>query len=551
MAKRVLIVGGVAGGMSAAARLRRLDESADIAVFDRGPYVSFANCGLPYYIGGEITDRARLIVQSPDRLRAVHNLDVRPRHDVTAVRPGAGEITVRDLATGTESVERYDALLLATGVAPVTPAIPGLDRAGHFVVRTIPDVDAIGAWIERVSARTAVVVGGGYIGLEMVEQLHRRGLAVTVVELLPQVLRPFDPEMAALVHRELRSHGIILHLGSGIDRFESGDSAASVVVLRDGSRLPADVVILGLGVRPETTLAKSAGLTLGPTGGIRVDRHLRTSDPHIWAVGDAVEVTHGVTGQPSLIALAGPANRMGRTAADNIAGIPSTYDGTIGTAIIRVFDLTAANTGANEAQLRQAGIAFRTVHLHPNSHAGYYPGAHPIALKLLFSPESGKVLGAQAVGRNGVDKRIDVLATAIKAGMTVDAVADLELCYAPPFGSAKDPVNLAGMAAQNVLAGRVDVAQWHEVDGLVAAGAVVLDVRDPKERAAGAIPGSVGIPLGDLRGRLGELPDDKLLLVHCASGQRSYAACRILTQNGFRCKNLTGSYKTWSAAREG
>jgi NADPH-dependent 2,4-dienoyl-CoA reductase/sulfur reductase-like enzyme/rhodanese-related sulfurtransferase len=555
MARRVLIVGGVAGGMSAAARLRRLDEFADIVVFERGPHVSFANCGLPYHLGGEIADKGKLLVQTPDRLAAAFRLDVRPRHEVVAVRPDRREVEVRDLATGRAFAERYDALILATGAAAVVPAIPGVERPGHFPLRTIPDLDRIDGWLTRTAAKTALILGGGFIGLETAEQLHRRGLAVTVVEHGAQVLKPFDPEMAAHVHRELRKHGVALRLGQPVVRFEPprpGEAAAaSVAVLADGSRLPGDVVIVGVGVRPEAKLAADAGLKIGPTGGVAVDAAMRTSDPHVWAVGDAVEVVHGVTGTPALIPLGGPANRQGRVAADAICGRPTRYDSTIGTAIVRVFDLTAAVTGANESLLAKAGIAYQAVHLHPNSHAGYYPGARPIALKVLFSPADGRVLGAQAVGEDGADKRIDVIATAIKGGMTVHDLADLELCYAPPFGSAKDAVNLAGMAAQNVLAGDVAVAQWHEVPALVAAGAVVLDVREPKERDGGVIPGSVGIPLGELRERMQELPKGRLILAHCASGQRSYTACRVLAQHGFACRNLTGSFKTWQAAQAG
>ncbi len=555
MSTRVLIVGGVAGGMSCAARARRLAEDAEIVVFERGPHVSFANCGLPYFLGGEISDRNKLLVQTPERLKAAFNLDVRVRSEVTAIRRDRKEIVVRDLATGRVYAERYDALVLSTGAAPIVPRVPGAERLGNFVLRSLEDMDAIDEWVRLRGAEKAVVIGGGFIGLEVAEQLHRRGLQVSVVERNPQVLKPFDPEMAALLHTELRKRGVALHLNKSLDRFEAPtvgeDAAASVVVLADGTRLPADVVVMGLGVRPEAKLAREAGLALGETGGIFVNEHLRTSDPDIYAVGDLIEVTHGVTGKPALIPLGGPANRQGRTAADNIFGTPTKYPGTLGTAIVRVFDLTAAVTGANEAQLRAAGIAFESVSLHPNSHAGYYPGARPIALKLLFAPESGNLLGAQAVGPDGADKRIDVLATALRAGMTVDDVADLELSYAPPFGSAKDPVNLAGMAAQNVRAGLVRSIHWDELDGLDPARVLILDVREAPEREAGAIPGSAHVPLGELRARLHELPRDREIIAHCASGQRSYTACRLLTQHGFRCRNLTGAFKTWRAARDG
>ncbi len=555
MGMRVLIVGGVAGGMSAAARARRLSESAEIIVFERGPHVSYANCGLPYFLGGEITDRKKLLVQTPERLRAVFNVDVRTRSEVTAIHRERREIEVRDLVSGHTTTERYDALILSTGAAPIVPGVPGTERPGQFALRTLEDMDQIDAWVRDRAARTAVVVGGGFIGLEVAEQFHERGLRVAVVERNPQVLKPFDPEMAAHLHLELRGHGVALHLSNGLARFDgpgAGETAgASVVVLADGTRLPADVIVTGLGVRPESQLAVAAGLDLGRTGGIKVDAHLRTSDPHIYAVGDAIEVTHAVTGAPALIPLGGPANRQGRTAADNIFGIASAYPGTLGTAIVRVFGLAAAVTGANEAQLRAAGITFEAVHLHPNSHAGYYPGAKALSLKILFAPDSGKLLGAQAVGADGVDKRIDVLATALRAGMTVDDVADLELCYAPPFGSAKDPVNLAGMVAQNVRAGRVRTIQWDAVARLDRSRALVLDVRDAQERAGGAIPGSVHIPLGELRTRLDELPRDREIVAHCASGQRSYTACRVLMQHGFQCRNLIGSFKTWKAAQDG
>lgn len=552
MARKVVIVGGVAGGMSAATRLRRRSESTEIVIFERGPFVSFANCGLPYHLSGEIADRKKLIVQSPERLRAVFNLDVRANTEVIAIDPQARQVVAHDVTTGHEIREDYEHLILSPGAKPLVPPIPSIQRAGHFTLRTIPDMDAILAWIEKTQAKTAVVVGGGYIGLEAAEQLHERGLKVAVVEALPQVLKPFDPEMAAHVHKELKDHGIDLRLGSGVTGFEPANgqesAGASVVTLADGSRLPADLVVLALGVRPETDLAAAAGLDIGPNRGIMVNEYLQTSDPHIWAVGDAIEVTHGVTGKPALIALAGPANRQGRLVADNIIGPPKPYGGTIGTAIVRLFSQTAACTGANEFLLKDAGIPFEAIHLHPNQHAGYFPGAKPIAMKLLFAPQTGRVLGAQAIGEDGADKRIDVIATAIKAGMTIDDLAELELCYAPPYGSAKDPVNLAGMAAQNVTAGLVEVIQWHEIAALDPARQVILDVRDAGERANGAIPGSLHIPLGELRGRLGELPQGKEILAHCASGQRSYNACRLLMQHGFRCKNLTGSYKTWIAA---
>ncbi|HEX5397679.1 MAG TPA: FAD-dependent oxidoreductase [Verrucomicrobiae bacterium] len=588
-AKRVVIVGGVAGGASAAARVRRLCEKCEIIVFERGTHVSFANCGLPYFVGGEIVEQDSLLLQTPETLHARFNLDVRVRTEVLAIDRAVKTVKVRESATGREYEQPYDSLILSTGASPLRPPIPGIDRRGHFVVRNIPDVEQITAWIKdcppreinrteiagnleahvsRGKACRAVVVGGGYIGLEMAEQLKHRGLGVTLVEALPQVMTPLDPEMAAWLHGELISNGVGLHLADPVAAFEApktGESArASVVVLKSGKRLEADTVILGLGVRPETSLAKNAGLKLGALGGIRVNERLQTSDPNIFAVGDAVEVRDRVTGAWSLIPLAGPANRQGRIAADNIFGRPSRYEGTWGTAILRLFNLAAGCTGANEKSLRKAGIPFQALHLHPGSHAGYYPGAEPIAMKILFAPDTGKLLGAQAVGHEGVDKRIDVLATALKAGMTMNNLAELELAYAPPFGSAKDPVNMAGMAAQNVLAGEIQLAQWNEIRPLtrpadtlspsdgeragVRGDFVLLDVRRPDERAKGFIPGSVHIPLDQIRARMGELPRDREIVTYCLTGQRSYFACRILAQNGFRARNLSGSYRTWKTA---
>jgi len=553
--QRLLIIGGVAGGASAAARARRLSEKAEIIVFERGPFVSFANCGLPYHVGGEIPARDDLLLQTPASLKARFNLDVRVENEVLAIDRAARKVRVRDLSNGREYEESYDALILAPGAAPLRPPIPGIDRQGHFVVRNIPDVDAIQTWLRPGVAERAVVVGGGYIGLEMAEQLRRRQLHVTVVEALPQVMAPLDPEMAAWLHLELQANGVDLRLNDPVAAFEpprEGENArASVVVLRSGARLPADVVILGLGVKPETALARSAGLEIGPKGGIRVNEHLQTSDPVIYAVGDAIEVRDWVTGAPALIPLAGPANRQGRLAADHIFGLPARYDGTLGTAVLRLFRLTAGCTGANEKSLKQAGMPHQALHLHPGSHAGYYPGAQPLAMKILFDPVNGRLLGAQVVGVDGVDKRLDVLATALKARLTVDDLAELELAYAPPFGSAKDPVNLAGMAAQNVRRGLVSLAQWSEVLQFNPAETFLLDVRSPEECARGMIPGAVNIPLPQLRRRLGELPQDRPIIVHCQSGQRSYFACRLLMQNGFKVRNLTGSYRTWDAAMRG
>jgi NADPH-dependent 2,4-dienoyl-CoA reductase/sulfur reductase-like enzyme/rhodanese-related sulfurtransferase len=550
--KRIVIVGGVAGGASAAARARRLCEECEIIVFERGPHVSFANCGLPYFVGGEIVAQDSLLLQTPATLRARFNLDVRVKTEVLSIDRTAQVVKVRELATGREYEQSYDSLILSTGASPLRPPIPGIERAGHFTVRNIPDVEHIMAWIKDCNACRAVVVGGGYIGLEMAEQLKHRGLGVTLVEALPQVMMPLDPEMAAWLHAELKASGVELHLGDSVAAFEEpnpGETArASIVVLKSGKRIEADIVVLGLGVRPETLLAKNAGLELGALGGIRVNKHLQTSDPKVYAVGDAIEVHDAVTGAWSIIPLAGPANRQGRIAADNIFGRPSRYEGTWGTAILRLFKLSAGCTGANEKSLRKAGIRFEALHLHPGSHAGYYPGAERIAMKILFAPDTGKLLGAQAVGQDGVAKRIDILATALKGGMTVNDLAELELAYAPPFGSAKDAVNMAGMAAQNVLTGDVQLMQWNEIAALDPQQTVLLDVRNHAERARGFIPGSIHIPLDEIRARMNELPRDREIVVSCLTGQRSYFACRILAQHGFRVRNLTGSYRTWEIA---
>jgi NADPH-dependent 2,4-dienoyl-CoA reductase/sulfur reductase-like enzyme/rhodanese-related sulfurtransferase len=551
--KRLIIVGGVAGGARAAARARRQCEDSEIIMIERGPHLSFANCGLPYFVGGEIAEQDTLLVQTPESLKARFNLDVRIKTEVLRIDREARRLRVRDLHIGREYEEGYDALVLSTGASPLKPPIPGIDHPHHFVVRNIPGVEKIMAWSKDCQRCRAVVVGGGYIGLEMAEQLRRRAFDVTVVEASPQVMVPLDPEMAAWLHAELRANGVALHLNDPVVAFEppAGDEAAraSIVVLKSGQRLPADSVVLGLGVKPEVSLAKEAGLEIGKLGGIRVNEQLQTSDPRIWAVGDAIEVRDGVTGQWALIPLAGPANRQGRIAADNILGRPSRYEHTWGTAILRLFKITAGCTGANERTLRRAAIPFQAIHLHPGSHAGYYPGAEPIALKVLFAPDTGKLLGAQAIGHDGVDKRIDVLATALKAGMTVHDLAELELAYAPPYGSAKDPVNLAGMAAQNVLAGDVALAQWNEVASLDPGTTLLLDVRRPDERAKGFIPGSMHIPLDEVRRRLDELPRDREIIAYCQTGQRSYNATRILSQHGFRARNLAGSYRTWRAAQ--
>jgi NADPH-dependent 2,4-dienoyl-CoA reductase/sulfur reductase-like enzyme/rhodanese-related sulfurtransferase len=541
----VLVVGGVAGGASCAARLRRLDESPEIVVFDRGPFVSFANCGLPFYVGDVIEDERALLMASPELFRERFNIRVFTDTEVTRIDRGASTITVRDLKTGVERVEHYDALVLAPGAAPIRPPLPGVDRAGVFAVRSIPDSRAIRAWITDRHARTAVVIGGGFIGLEMAENLVKRGLAVTIVEKLRQVMPPLDPEMAAPIQAHLTTEGVTLCLGDGLAAIDDDPGAGLAVVTESGARLPADLVILAIGVRPEIGLARDAGLSIGARGGLVVDDQMRTSDPRIWAVGDAVEVPDVVTGQETVLPLAGPANRQGRVAAESIAGRATRFRGVQATAVVGVLGLTVASTGASEKGLKRAGVTnVQTVYLHPGHHAGYYPGARPIHLKLLFSTPDGRILGAQAVGHEGVEKRIDVLATAIQFGGTVHDLAEAELCYAPQFGAAKDPVNLAGMLAQNVLNGDMPVARWGE---LGHTDALVLDVREPSEYAAGHIPAALNIPLSELRRRYEELPTQRDIWICCGVGQRAYYATRFLAQHGYRAWNLPGGYATYVA----
>jgi NADPH-dependent 2,4-dienoyl-CoA reductase/sulfur reductase-like enzyme/rhodanese-related sulfurtransferase len=547
MKKRVLIVGGVAGGANAATRLRRLDENAEVIVFERGPYVSFANCGLPYHVGGEIQERAKLLQHTPQTLNDRFAIDVRVQHRVEKIDRAAKEIEVLELGTGRVYRERYDYLVLSPGAAPLKPPVPGLDLPGVFSLRDIPDMDRIISWLGQGERKKAAVVGGGFIGLEMMEQLHHKGIDIELFESNPQILMPLDAEMVAPLQKEIAQHGVRLHLSDPVQEIKDLGGDKREVVTKSGDRIVVDLVIWSIGVRPETKLALDAGLELGATGAVKVNDHMQTSDPAIFAVGDCVEVTHRVTRTPAFIPLAGPANRQGRIAADNICGIPSKFRGTIGTAIVRAFSLTAACTGANEKLLAKYNIPFEALHLHPANHAGYYPGASQIALKVLFHKTTGAVLGAQAVGREGVDKRIDVIATAIQAQMQINDLVDLELCYAPPFGSAKDPVNMAGMVGQNVRAGLVSQAQWNEVAGL-SSSTLILDVRDEDEYAEGSIPGAVNIPLNSLRSRIAEIPKGRDILVYCASGQRSYNACRILKQYGISCRNLSGAYKTWSVA---
>ncbi len=541
---KLVIVGGVAGGASAAARARRLSEDAQIVLFERGPDVSFANCGLPYYIGGEIVEREKLLVVTPKRLRWRYNLDVRIRSSVEAIDRSAKKVRIRDLASGREYDEPYDKLILAPGAAPSRPAIPGIDLPGIFTLRNLEDTDRIVKALES-RLRQAVIVGAGFIGLELVENFVRRGIGATVIELQDQVLPPFDKEMAAPIAEQLTTNGVNLLLGQSAEAFEP-DANGLVVRLKSGQKLSAQLVVLGVGVRPENKLAVDAGLEVGPRGGIRVNDHLQTSDRDIYAVGDAIEVKDFVTGEPTQVPLAGPANRQGRIAADNIFGRDVRYRGTQGTAIVRVFERTAAITGASEKTLRQIHRPYRKIYVHPTHHAGYYPGAEAMTLKLLFDPQSGQVLGAQCVGGAGVDKRIDVLAGAIQSHGTVFDLEEMELAYSPQYGSAKDPINMAGFVASGLLRG--DHPQI-DVEALLARPSnerpLLVDVRTPEEFAAGHIPQSVNIPVDELRSRLGELPHDREIATYCQVGQRGYLATRILRQKGFNAVNLSGGFTTY------
>jgi NADPH-dependent 2,4-dienoyl-CoA reductase/sulfur reductase-like enzyme/rhodanese-related sulfurtransferase len=544
---KLVIVGGVAGGASAAARARRLSETADVVLLERGPDVSFANCGLPYYLGGEISQRDKLLVMTPEGLGQRFRLDVRTQSSVEAIDRQGKKVRVCDLVRGRDYEESYDKLILAPGATPTRPSLPGIDLPGIFTLRDLRDTDRIKAALDQ-GVRQAVVIGAGFIGLEMVENLVRRGIQVTVVELQKQVLPPLDREMAALLAEHLLSKGVALILGDSVEGFASA-GANLLVQLKSGRRLETQLGILGVGVRPDNRLAVQAGLEIGSRGGIRVNEHMQTSDPDIYAVGDAVEVKDFVTHEPAQIPLAGPANRQGRIAADHIFGGSARYRGTQGTSIVRVFDLTAALTGASEKTLRSLGHSFAKVYLHPMGHAGYFPGAQQMALKLLFDSQNGKVLGAQAVGGAGVDKRIDVLAVAIQAGLTVFDLEEVELAYAPQYGSAKDPINLAGFVASNVLRGvnhQVSVEQILEIPGATEEETpLLLDVRTAKEVSAGAIPGAMHIPVDELRSRLHELPRNRRIVVYCRVGQRGYVALRILRHYGFQAVNLSGGYLTY------
>ncbi|MFZ5639386.1 MAG: FAD-dependent oxidoreductase [Bacillota bacterium] len=542
--KKVLIVGGVAGGASAAARLRRLDEEAKIIMFERGQYISFANCGLPYYIGGSIKDREKLLIQTPQGMGARFNIDIRINSEVSGIDRDNREVVVRHHLSGEVYRESYDYLLLSPGAKPVIPDIPGIDGPNVFTLRSLDDTDAVKQYLDEKQAGRAVVIGGGFIGLEMAENLRERGLEVALVEALDQVMAPLDVEMARIVERHLESKGVRLFLADGVSAVEH-NAGGSEVVLKSGLSVAGDIIILSLGIRPESTLAADAGLELGERGAVRVNEYLQTSDPYIYAVGDVTETVDFVNGVKTYVPLAGPANRQGRIAADNIAGRKVRYKGTQGTSIAKIFELTVAATGNNEKTLRRLGVPYKKSYTTSASHAGYYPGAVPMNIKLLFG-EEGRVLGAQVVGRKGADKRIDVLATALRAGMTVYDLEELELAYAPPYSSAKDPVNMAGFVAANILKGDVRVIHWHEIKNLNPDRVFLLDVRTRMEFRRGNVPGAVNIPLDELRGRLEEIPADKEVVVYCQIGLRAYVAARVLMQYGYRVKNLSGGYNIWS-----
>lgn len=539
---KTIIIGGVAGGASAAARLRRLDEAAEIVILERGEYVSFANCGLPYYIGGAITDRENLTLQTPESFRARFRIDVRVCSEAVKINPEAKTVTVKNLRTGETYEEAYDSLILSPGAEPIKPDIAGIDSEMVFTLRNIPDTLKIKNYMDTAKPQSAVVVGGGYIGVEMAENLAQAGLDVSIVELADHLIAPLDLDMAVDVHRYIKKKGIRLYLQNGVTAI--WDRA---VVLQRGE-IPADMVILSVGVRPETALAKACGIPINARGSIVVDSHMKTGLPDVYAVGDAVEVKDFITGNPAFVPLAGPANKQGRIAADNIAGYGSAYTGTQGSSVLKLFDMTVATTGLSEKSAKAAGIAYDKTYTYSGSHASYYPGASNMSVKVLWDKATHKLLGAQIVGFDGVDKRMDVLATAIRFGAKVTDLANLELCYAPPFGSAKDPVNMVGFVAENVISGKVKQFFWHDVEALPRDGSVtLLDVRTKTEVARGMIDGFMNIPLDSLRENIDQIPKGKPVYVHCHSGLRSYIACRILTGNGYDCYNLAGGWRLYES----
>ena len=546
---KYLIVGGVAGGATVAARLRRNDEKAQIILFERGEYVSYANCGLPYYIGGTIKERNKLFVQTVKGFVSRFRIDIRTRQEVTRILPDTKQVEVKNLQSGEVYTESYDKLVLSPGAEPLRPRIEGIDSPKIFTLRNVPDTDAIKGFLQQTNPKKAVVVGGGFIGLEMAENLHEAGVQVTVIEMADQVMAPLDFSMAAMVHQHLTSKGVTLLLGDGVKKFETLADQSLAVHLSSGKTVQTDLVILSIGVRPENQLAREAGLSLGERGGIQVNAYLQTSDPDIYALGDAAEIQHLITHKPAMIPLAGPANKQGRIAADNIVyGNKEVYKGAMGTSIAKIFDLTVAAAGANAKLLKREGIPYISSYTHGSSHAGYYPGAVPLSIKILFAPETGVLLGAQVVGFGGVDKRIEMLAQTIQHEGTIYDLMELEHAYAPPYAAAKDPVNMAGFVADNILKDRVRIITWRDIDKLEA-DVVKIDVRTKDEYSLGTIPGFINIPVDELREHLDELPKDKPIVVTCAVGLRGYLAYRILVQNGFKnVRNLSGGYKTWSTA---
>ncbi|AMG00830.1 FAD-dependent oxidoreductase [Vibrio harveyi] len=564
---KIVIIGGVAGGASAAARARRLNEDAEIIMFERGPFVSFANCGLPYHIGGDIQERSKLLLQTPESFLARFNVDVRVMNEVVSINRQDKTVTVKNLLDGSEYQESYDFLLLSPGAGPVVPPIPGIDNPLTHSLRNIPDMDRIIKTIETNKVEHATVVGGGFIGLEMMEAFHQLGVKTTLVEMADQVMTPVDREMAGFAHAEIREKGVDLRLGVALSsvEFVANQSVANIeageddthqhlqgkltLSLNNGDQLDTDILIMAIGVRPETKLAQEAGLQIGALGGIYTNEYMQTSDPSIYAVGDAVEEKDFVTGEQTLVPLAGPANRQGRMAADNMLGRQETYQGTQGTAICKIFDLAVASTGKNEKQLKRDNITYEKVYVHTASHASYYPGAETVSFKMLFDPATGKILGAQAVGKDGVDKRIDVMAVAQRAGMTVEQLQHLELTYAPPYGSAKDVINQAAFVANNIIKGDATAIHFDEIDNL-SEDQVLLDVRNPGElESVGFIDGAINIPVDQLRQRMNELPKDKEIVIYCQVGLRGNVAYRQLVNSGFKARNLLGGYRTYKFAR--
>ena len=559
---KIVIVGGVAGGASAAARARRLSEDAQIIMFERGPFVSFANCGLPYHIGGDITDRSKLLLQTPESFLARFNVDVRPLSEVISIDRANKTVTVRLLTDNSEYTESYDFLLLSPGASPIIPPITGINNPLTHSLRNIPDMDKILNNIAINKPKHATVVGGGFIGLEMMEAFHQLGIKTTLVELGNQVMTPVDREMAGFLHHEIRNQGVDLRLGVALESVEHNENVADntphnlslslqgnlTLTFNNHETLDTDILIMAIGVKPENKLAVEAGLEIGLLGGIKTTPQLQTSDPAIYAVGDAIEEQDFLTGKPTLVPLAGPANRQGRMAANNMFGRNESYQGTQGTAICKVFDLAIASTGKNEKQLVRENIVFEKIYVHTASHASYYPGAETVSFKMLFDPTSGKILGAQAVGKDGIDKRIDIMAVAQRAGMTVDQLQHLELTYAPPFGSAKDVVNQAAFVAANLMLGDTKAIHYDQIDDLTDQQ-VLLDVRNPGELENGFIEGAINIPVDELRGRMNELPKDKEIIIYCQVGLRGNVAYRQLVNNGFKARNLLGGYRTYLFAK--